>query len=253
MRKFVSYLLIGLFIASMGAGVVMAKNNHYDYKVVGDDGVSYEITGKFGNYNEAQDHTSNRVTVYNADVYDYDGNYVGRADIVNWNKNSNNGAHAKWRVEETTPIDNTTVENSTESVVDDNDTTEEVVNNTTDDNDVIGSGSIEIDDNGTIINGTAIIPDDGHMCDNIPLSCTNVTHHNGNSKVANHNPAVKVDDDNATVKVVANNTCNCNCTHIVNVFIINELAHGHIIHDLLIFVIGFLVVLIVFLYKRLRR
>ncbi len=241
MKRILSFFLIGLFLAStIGAGVCMAKANHYDYKVVGEDGVSYEITGKFGNYNENQDHTSNRVTVYNADVYDSEGNYVGKADVVNWNKNSNNGAHCKWHVEESTPVvdDNNTSEevnsteevtpepvanvtedvnttepvaNVTEPVTDDNNTTEEVVNNTTEivndtvantteDNDVIGSGSLELDENGTIVNGTAVIPDDGHMCDNVSLS-------NASSKVAGNNATSKVANktvDNSTNSTVAN-------------------------------------------------
>lgn len=146
-RKILGILCIALFIGSAFA-VAEAKNvKKYDYKIVSQNGEEVYITGNFGNYNEAQDKGKNRVTFYNASVYDANGNLVGIAEVINYNAKSNNGAHVKWMetqeevetpeeqvVNETTEVENTTVDvvNETEEVVNEStdDPVEEVVNET---------------------------------------------------------------------------------------------------------------------------
>ena len=244
MKKFVSVLVLCLVLVSLGTGVVCAKNG-YDYSYV-IDGVCYNQHGNFGVWNENQK-TDGFIVGYDIDVYDGDGVYVGKADIIRHSdvKHSNSAQAKNWRY--------CAVTNGSSNVTDDDSDVpivpvDPVINDSDDNVSVINETNSSIT-NVSVINET--IDDEDNVSD---ISVKNENVVNTSDKVICDNDCVVVNgsgdcvcpcvDDN-----MSDNSCNNSSSVPVNDGF-NSIPMQHTGNGLLVFAIVLLLCVLCGLYYK---
>lgn len=244
LKKFVSVLVLCLVLVSLGTGVVCAKNG-YDYSYV-IDGVCYNQHGSFGVWSDNQK-TDGFIVGYDVDVYDGDGVYVGKVDIIRHSdvKHSNSAQAKNWRY--------CAVTNSSSNVTDDDSDVhivpvDPVINDSDDNVSVINETNSSIT-NVSVINET--IDDEDNVSD---ISVKNENVVNNSDKVICDNACVVVNGSGDCVcPCVSNNMVDNSCNNLSSVPVndgFNSIPMQHTGNGLLVFAIVLLLCVLCGLYYK---